>query len=189
MSEEISEKPKKTLLIAEDTELLRNMVVRTLEKAGYNLLIAKNATEAWQLFGEHRTKIDGVFFDNDMPATDDGLILAKDLRDNGFNGIIVVNSGRFPSNPISLRAISEEYGCDACIAKPYSPPFLLATLSSAFATRAKPEEQKGVSEGIVPPGDPIQYRKSINNFVGLMEGEGIKRDSDKSSWGPGGHTR
>jgi len=66
----ISDRPKggkETILIAEDEELIRNLVATILAKAGYSILLACNGEEATQLLEEHGDAVDLAFLDVVMP--------------------------------------------------------------------------------------------------------------------------
>ncbi|MBN1347182.1 MAG: AAA family ATPase [Phycisphaerae bacterium] len=56
-----------TILVAEDEELVRDLVVKVLEKAGYSLLVARDGREALDLFERHQSGIDLVLLDVVMP--------------------------------------------------------------------------------------------------------------------------
>ena len=58
------------ILVAEDEDLVRNQVVRTLERAGYTVLQAANGARAVELFKEHTAQIDRVLLDVVMPELD-----------------------------------------------------------------------------------------------------------------------
>lgn len=56
-----------TILVAEDEPMVRNLTVRTLEKAGYTVLAASDGEEALEVFEEHRSEIALVVLDAIMP--------------------------------------------------------------------------------------------------------------------------
>lgn len=58
----------KTILLAEDEEVVRKYVVQVLELAGYRPLAACNGDEALSLFKQHADEIDACFFDMVMPG-------------------------------------------------------------------------------------------------------------------------
>lgn len=57
-----------TILLAEDEELLRDMISNILSSAGYKLLIAENGEQAIKLFKENSNRIDLLLFDVMMPV-------------------------------------------------------------------------------------------------------------------------
>lgn len=55
------------VLLAEDTDLVRNFICKILRKSGYEVLPAKDGKEAVELFKKHQSKIDILVFDIRMP--------------------------------------------------------------------------------------------------------------------------
>lgn len=68
-----------TVLVAEDEENLRELLVRALEDAGYVVLSAGGAAEALALVGQAATPIDLMVSDVVMPG-ESGAVLARRLR-------------------------------------------------------------------------------------------------------------
>jgi CheY-like chemotaxis protein len=58
---------KETILVAEDEPMVRNISVRTLERAGYTVLAASDGEEAKRIFEENRDAISLVILDAVMP--------------------------------------------------------------------------------------------------------------------------
>ncbi|NIA14261.1 MAG: response regulator [Nitrospiraceae bacterium] len=56
-----------TILLAEDDELVRALIVRILSGAGYNLLVARDGEEAIDLFEQHHADVDLAVLDVVMP--------------------------------------------------------------------------------------------------------------------------
>ena len=56
-----------TILVAEDEPMVRNLSIRTLERAGYTVLAAADGEEALRMFEEHRGTISLVVLDAIMP--------------------------------------------------------------------------------------------------------------------------
>jgi len=56
-----------TILVAEDEEMVLNLLARMLRRAGYTVLTAKDGREALRVFEEHADDIDGAIFDVVMP--------------------------------------------------------------------------------------------------------------------------
>jgi len=69
-----------TLLVVEDEEILRAMLRRGLESAGYTVIVAANGDEALPAFKENMAKIDLVITDVIMPMMD-GPALADAIRE------------------------------------------------------------------------------------------------------------
>jgi PAS domain S-box-containing protein len=58
---------RETILVAEDEESVRNMIVHILKKVGYQVLSAKDGEEAIGLFEKHSAEIDLALLDVIMP--------------------------------------------------------------------------------------------------------------------------
>jgi PAS domain S-box-containing protein len=58
------------ILVAEDAEMVRSQVVRTLQEAGYTVLQAENGAVAVEVFQKHVQEIDLVVLDVIMPVMD-----------------------------------------------------------------------------------------------------------------------
>ncbi|MFQ5824450.1 MAG: PAS domain S-box protein [bacterium] len=58
---------KKTILVAEDDETVRNVAVRILMGQGYKILMAKNGLEAIKVFEDESERVDLVILDVVMP--------------------------------------------------------------------------------------------------------------------------
>ncbi len=69
-----------TILVAEDEEALRVVVRRSLEKAGYRVLVARDGEDALALAGDYEGKIDLLLTDVVMPRMG-GRALADALTD------------------------------------------------------------------------------------------------------------
>src|SRR5262245_3352050 len=67
-----------TLLVVEDEGAVRNLVVSSLRKEGYRLLLAASAEEALQIVEKHNGTIDLLLTDAIMPGRS-GIDLARDL--------------------------------------------------------------------------------------------------------------
>src|SRR5262245_34058494 len=70
---------KATVLIADDDQLVRDLLNRILERDGYNVLTAADGQEALQLASEHGNVIDMLVSDIQMPGMN-GIELAKQLN-------------------------------------------------------------------------------------------------------------
>jgi CheY-like chemotaxis protein len=81
---------KKTILIADDEELIREALVRILVEAGFNVHSASNGLEAIQIIREH--SIDLFICDIDMPVIN-GLQLLKQLGKAPFKVIMFTGLG------------------------------------------------------------------------------------------------
>jgi len=58
---------KKTILVAEDERIIRNLTDVTLKKAGYDVLLAEDGLQAIEIFKENSSSIDLLMLDVMMP--------------------------------------------------------------------------------------------------------------------------
>ncbi|MDA3850601.1 MAG: response regulator [Spirochaetaceae bacterium] len=58
---------KKTILVAEDERIIRNLTDVTLKKAGYNVLLAEDGLQAIEIFKDNQENIDLLMLDVMMP--------------------------------------------------------------------------------------------------------------------------
>jgi CheY-like chemotaxis protein len=68
-----------TILVVEDDDNLRNLLQRTLEAAGFSVLLAANGMEGFRLCQEHDRKIDLMVSDIVMPRLN-GIQLSEQVR-------------------------------------------------------------------------------------------------------------
>jgi len=110
------------LLVVEDDGLIRMDLADTLQDAGYAVLEAANADEAWAVLLE--TDVSALITDIDMPGSMDGLELARRVCSQWPNRRIIVISGRYNPDPAKLPA-------DATfLTKPVSETELFEALSA-----------------------------------------------------------
>lgn len=110
-----------TILVAEDEELLRDMISNILKSAGYNIILAENGEVAVDLFNKKSEEIDLLLFDVMMPVMG-GLKAYQKISHIKKNVPILFASG------YSSEAISSELfnvGDYKMIWKPFSRDELL----------------------------------------------------------------
>ena len=81
------------VLVVEDDDLVRLCAVEMLEDAGFVIIEARHADEAWFILHE-RSDIGALFTDVDMPGTMCGVTLAGRVHDAWPEIRLVVTSGR-----------------------------------------------------------------------------------------------
>jgi DNA-binding response OmpR family regulator len=114
----------RTVLIADDDMLIREMVHSILADGGYHVVPVENGQKAWETIVAGG--VDMAVLDLNMPSLD-GLDLVKRLREDG----------RFKEMPImmlTIRALVEdqlagyERGVDDYLMKPFDAEMLLARI-------------------------------------------------------------
>jgi CheY-like chemotaxis protein len=82
------------VLVAEDEELVRLVIVDALEDAGFEVFEAEHAEAALGVLQIHSARIHVLFTDIQMPGTIDGLALAHHTAKNWPKIALLLTSGR-----------------------------------------------------------------------------------------------
>lgn len=85
-----------TILVADDDEVVNELVARVLRKAGYRVILASDGYEALLRFNEHASEIDLVFLDVVMPRVG-GLELHKEIQKIAPEMLFLFTSGYSPN--------------------------------------------------------------------------------------------
>jgi len=126
-----------TILVVEDEELLRQMVVACLRESGYTVLEAANARQALHLAEQHAGRIDLLITDVVMPGMS-GAELARRFRDARREMPILFISG-YGGKELSQRGIDE--GQLDVLCKPFGHDELLLAVRLALdAQKATPTD-------------------------------------------------
>jgi CheY-like chemotaxis protein len=101
-----------SVLLVEDEVVLRALLAETLRAAGFSVIEAANADEAWAYLEACAGDVDLLFSDVSMPGSMDGIALMKRVR-NAFPSIkILITSGNL--GPVDLNAF------DGFVQKPFT---------------------------------------------------------------------
>jgi DNA-binding response OmpR family regulator len=119
-----------SVLVVEDEPVVRDVVVRYLEQAGYRTLQAGDGELARRLFEEEAPSL--VVLDLMLPGLD-GLSLCKWIRARSTTPLIMVTA----LDEEEDRLAGLELGADDYLAKPFSPRELVARVR-AILRRATP---------------------------------------------------
>ncbi|HBL18048.1 MAG TPA: hypothetical protein DD417_15165 [Elusimicrobia bacterium] len=112
----------RTILVADDDDMFRELVTEILTQGGYSVVRAKDGVEAWEFI--QKKKVDMAVLDLNMPNMD-GMELTRKVRE----------TPRCQSMPIlmlTVRALVEdqvsgyERGADDYLTKPFDSKMLLA---------------------------------------------------------------
>jgi two-component system cell cycle sensor histidine kinase/response regulator CckA len=113
----------RVILLAEDDELVRNLVRTVLIKEGYSILCATDGVEALSLSRTHPGPIELLVTDVKMPKMD-GLQLREHIRRERPGTKVLLMSGRMSGEiPAGDRAVNF-----------LRKPFLVNTLRTAIKT-------------------------------------------------------
>ena len=108
----MNNKPK-TILMADDDEIVLNVGKKMLERMGFKVLTAKDGPEAIKVYKNNKDDIDLVISDTVMPG--DGEHLLKEIRKINPDEKILITSGDVSKKPGILKLKVEGF-----IQKPYS---------------------------------------------------------------------
>jgi CheY-like chemotaxis protein len=103
------------VLVAEDEELVRFVVVEALHNAGFEVMDAEHAEAALGILQIHATRIHVLFTDIQMPGIMDGLALAHHTAKHWPKIALLITSARPPPERTKFPQKSR------FLAKPYQP--------------------------------------------------------------------
>jgi DNA-binding response OmpR family regulator len=121
-----------TVLVVDDEEIVREVVVRYLEREGYRTLEASDGDEARRLIERDAPSL--VVLDLMLPGTD-GLALCRWIRSRGELPVIMLTARAEETD----RIVGLELGADDYVTKPFSPRELAARVRTVLR-RATPSE-------------------------------------------------
>ncbi|MGM0599652.1 MAG: ATP-binding protein [Candidatus Rifleibacteriota bacterium] len=121
-----------TILLAEDSELVRNFAGRMLRKAGYNVIFAVNGKEAVEQYKRYKNEIDILVFDIIMPEMT-GRSAYEKIKELGGELPVVFCSG-YHEEILDSGFYADFYG--RFLPKPYKTIDLLRNIRKLL------EEQK-----------------------------------------------
>lgn len=119
---------QKTVLVVEDEDVVRMLVVEILSKAGHRVLEAKNGIEALHLCERTGGSIDLLLTDLVMPQMG-GIELADRLKKLTRDIPTVFMSG-FDITELAIS--NQENDCAVFMSKPFTVDGLIATITKLF---------------------------------------------------------
>jgi two-component system chemotaxis response regulator CheY len=118
----------KSILVVDDSPSLRQMLVMTLQEAGFSVMQGENGKDALGKLGAQR--VDLVITDLNMPVMD-GITLIKNLRartESKFTPILMLTT----ESSAEKKQEGKAAGATAWIVKPFDPPKLLQAVDRLF---------------------------------------------------------
>lgn len=132
------------LLLVDDEPGLREAVQAYLEDSGFEVNVAANAQQGWQLL--EKTLPDLVITDLMMPQVDGYQFLKQMRQDPRFKALpVVFLTAR---GMTSDRIQGYQAGCDAYISKPFDPDELVAIVQNLLQRRAAQNSEDGDEAGM-----------------------------------------
>jgi DNA-binding response OmpR family regulator len=118
-----------TVLVVDDEPIVREVVVRYLEREGYETLEAADGNRAREVVEESSPSL--VVLDLMLPGTD-GLTLCRWIRSNSRLPVIMLTARGEEAD----RIVGLELGADDYVTKPFSPRELVARVRSVLRRAA-----------------------------------------------------
>lgn len=144
------------ILVVEDEEAIREMLVMVLEQASLSVTAAASAEQAQQALAENM--IDMILLDWMLPGIS-GVELARRLKnDAGFKDIPIILLTARGEEEDKIRGL--EIGADDYITKPFSPKELIARIKAVMRRSGKLNEAGQLSVGDLTL-DAEQHRLTI----------------------------
>ncbi|MCX7984562.1 MAG: PAS domain S-box protein [Bacteroidetes bacterium] len=120
-----------TILLIEDEDALRDITSSILESAGYTVLVARDADEAFTVFDQNKESIDLILTDLGLPKID-GAELIRRLLQKKPSLLTIVGSGYFEQEK---REELKKLNVEVFLQKPYKPQELLNKVQLALGKR------------------------------------------------------
>jgi CheY-like chemotaxis protein len=126
-----------TVLLVDDEDDVRGSTVRILERAGFEVLEARSAADALDVWRGHDAPIDLLLSDVVMPGAS-GVELATEIEALSPGTAIILISGFTPSALAHHRLVSGDDGALQLLHKPLTPAELVAAVRKTIvAARAQ----------------------------------------------------
>lgn len=132
----------KRILVCEDEDAIRDFVVISLKRSGYDVIDVCNAAQAMDAYVHYGGMIDVALLDIMMPGMD-GTELCRWLRQKSDTMGIIMLSAK-SQEVDKVRCLTE--GADDYVTKPFSPSELVARVDAIYRrvhlSGARSEEQR-----------------------------------------------
>jgi DNA-binding response OmpR family regulator len=136
------------ILIADDEELMRQLVVDFLKPEGYEVIQAADGKQALDLYGQVHPDL--VLLDVMMPGYD-GWTVCREIRRESAVPIIMITAKGEEIDQL----FAYDLGVDEYITKPFSPKILVAKIK-AVLRRGQQEAHPAPEEGVAIDSDAHQ---------------------------------
>jgi PAS domain S-box-containing protein len=112
------------ILVVEDEEILRRLLVEILSSHGYSVMTASDGAEGLDLYRKHHRELDAVILDMGLPKLPGQALFLK-IRQINPKPAVILASGYLDED---LKSDLFELGAGAFVAKPYKTVELLKTV-------------------------------------------------------------
>ena len=171
-----------TILVVDDDPIVRDVVVRYLERDGHRTLVAEDGDRADELL--RKEELDLVVLDVMLPGRD-GLELSRSIRARSTLPVILLTARGEEVD----RIVGLELGADDYVTKPFSPRELAARVRALlWRASGQVEPRSSICFGdVVLDGDARQVRKARPPRKSISDRHFIERWSGGFMRGWKGH--
>ncbi|WP_017754369.1 response regulator transcription factor [Calidifontibacillus oryziterrae] len=141
---------KKTILIVEDEDILREIMKDYLVDEGYKVLEAADGNEALAIFEEYEVHL--IILDIMLPELD-GWSVCKRIRKSSNVPIIMLTARSDEDDTL----LGFELGADDYVTKPYRPPILLARVKRLLDSRYSHISNKSNEDTLISSGIHVHF--------------------------------
>ncbi len=135
--------PKLNVLVVEDDDAIREMLVMVLEQSDFEVMEAANAEEALRKLAEKLPDL--ILLDWMLPGIS-GVELARRLKkDEGYSDLPIILLTARGEEEDKVRGL--EIGADDYMTKPFSPKELIARIKAVMRRSAKLAGSKQITMG------------------------------------------
>ena len=114
------------VLVIDDDSLVRDTIVRILERKGYQVLVASDGVRGLRMFRSEQPVL--VITDLIMPEKE-GIETIREIRGDCPDAKIIAISGGGRIGNVDFLKIAEKLGASEIIAKPFDPSVLVNVVS------------------------------------------------------------
>lgn len=129
------------ILIADDEQLMRQLVVDFLQPEGYELIEAADGKEALELYQKEHPDL--ILLDVMMPGYD-GWTVCREIRRESAVPIMMLTAKGEEIDQL----FAYDLGVDEYITKPFSPKILVAKIKALLRRVQKEQEVQKIEDGV-----------------------------------------
>ncbi len=123
-----------SILVAEDNRVMSDVMRFNLQNAGYQVTVARNGTEAWELL--QSTKFDVLVTDYQMPGlTGEEVCTALRIHYPDWHLPVIFLSAR--GLELNVDRMKSELGIETLLHKPFSPRELVEAVAKCLEKSAQ----------------------------------------------------
>lgn len=137
------------ILIADDEQLMRQLVIDFLRPEGYEILEASDGKEALEIYDKEHPDL--ILLDVMMPGYD-GWTVCREIRRESTVPIMMLTAKGEEINQL----FAYDLGADEYITKPFSPKILVAKIKALLRRSQNEQETHETDEGVAIDRDARQ---------------------------------